>query len=92
MGRVDTFRLPGLDLWFNSSDHLPPHFHAEKLGLWEVRVFFLRDPSEMVEKKWGREPRPAELVRLVELAERHRAPDFGPWRRRWRRAPVISAR
>jgi hypothetical protein len=86
MGRVDAFRLPGLDLWFNSSDHLPPHFHAEKLGLWEVRVFFLRDPSEMVEKKWGREPRPAELVRLVELAERHRPLLNEEWERKVGRA------
>lgn len=41
MGRVDAFSIAGLDLWFNSSDHLPPHFHARRAGEWELRVFFL---------------------------------------------------
>lgn len=41
MGRVDAVSIAGLELWFNSSDHLPPHFHARKAGEWELRVFFL---------------------------------------------------
>lgn len=24
-------RYPGVELWFNSSDHLPPHFHASRV-------------------------------------------------------------
>ena len=36
MGRVDAFAVPGVELWFNSSDHLPPHFHASQVGEWEV--------------------------------------------------------
>ena len=28
MGGVLSIALPGLELWFNSDDHLPPHFHA----------------------------------------------------------------
>ena len=30
MGRVDAVSIAGLELWFNSSDHLPPHFHDRK--------------------------------------------------------------
>jgi hypothetical protein len=41
VGRVEAFSIAGLDLWFPSSDHLPPHFHARRPGEWEVRVFFL---------------------------------------------------
>ena len=41
MGRVSTIFVPGLDLWFNSSDHLPPHFHARKSGKWEARVVIM---------------------------------------------------
>lgn len=40
LGKLDCFRLAGLDLWFHSSDHEPPHFHARKPDKWEIRVFF----------------------------------------------------
>jgi hypothetical protein len=54
MGRVTTISVDGLDLWFNSSDHLPPHFHARKPGHWEVRVYLLETTSEDLayEPKW----------------------------------------
>ncbi len=41
MGKVVSITVDGLDLWFNSSDHLPPHFHARRPGEWEIRVYFL---------------------------------------------------
>lgn len=41
MGKVDCIQIAGLVLWFPSTDHLPPHFHARKPGHWEIRVFFL---------------------------------------------------
>lgn len=41
MGKVSAFSIAGLDLWFNSSDHLPPHFHARKSDCWEIRIYFL---------------------------------------------------
>ena len=41
MGKVDCIKLAGLELWFNSLNHGPPHFHVRKPGEWEVRVFFL---------------------------------------------------
>lgn len=53
MPEVVSLVLHGLDLWFNSDDHLPPHFHAEKPGEWEVRVYFLRAAAEMFELSWS---------------------------------------
>jgi hypothetical protein len=41
MGRVSCFALDGIEMWFNSLDHEPQHFHAKKSGEWEIRVFFL---------------------------------------------------
>jgi hypothetical protein len=54
VGKVDAFTIPGLDLWFNSSDHLPPHFHARKPGTWEIRVYFLlcTEKSMVYDIKW----------------------------------------
>jgi hypothetical protein len=34
--KVDAFSVAGLVLRFYSNDHMPPHFHAEKPGRWEV--------------------------------------------------------
>jgi hypothetical protein len=42
LSKVETFALDGLDLFFNSNDHLPQHFHVRKPGQWEIRVFFRR--------------------------------------------------
>lgn len=41
MGKVESFSLSGLRLWFNSYDHRPPHFHVKKPSAWEIRVFIL---------------------------------------------------
>ncbi len=41
MGKVESFKLEGLDLFFNSNDHMPPHIHVRKPGAWEIRVYFL---------------------------------------------------
>ena len=38
MGKLQSFKIDGLDLFFNSNDHNPPHFHARKLGVWEIRI------------------------------------------------------
>ena len=40
MPRVECMALAGLELWFNSEDHGPPHFHVRKPDRWEIRVFF----------------------------------------------------
>lgn len=85
VGVVGAIALAGFDLWFNSDDHMPVHFHAEKPGEWEVRVFFLRDRSEMFETKWTLRPgRPSrgELRELARLAERHRAALLVEWQQK----------
>jgi hypothetical protein len=50
---VVSIAVAGLDLWFNSADHWPPHFHAERPGEWEVRVMFLRHGAAMIELVWA---------------------------------------
>jgi hypothetical protein len=52
VAKVSSLVQEGLELFFNSSDHLAPHFHVERAGEWEVRVFFLRDEASMIEVKW----------------------------------------
>jgi hypothetical protein len=56
MGKVDCFQVSGLELYFNSSDHLPPHFHALKLDAWEIRVYFLTSTEKTLDYdvKWSR--------------------------------------
>jgi hypothetical protein len=80
--RVSCFWLAGLELWFNSDDHLPPHFHAEKCGDWQVKVHFMRARSEMVEVVYTRRPRhptKGELRALLKQAEAHRLALFEEW-------------
>jgi hypothetical protein len=81
VSKVEAFRIAGVYLWFNSADHKPPHFHAERPGAWEVRIYFLRHPNEMVEIKWGR-PKRAELRKLLALAESKRGPLLAEWERK----------
>ena len=54
MARVTSFDLAGLDCVFYLLDHEPPPCHATRLGHWEVRVFFLDPPAEMLDVKWER--------------------------------------
>lgn len=77
--------VEGLDLYFNSSDHLPPHFHAERPGKWEVRVFFLAAQRDMVEVKWARvQPSSRALRRLCAAAAESRATLLVEWERKVR--------
>ena len=41
MGKLQSFKIDGLDLFFNSNDHNPAHLHVRKLGAWEIRVYIL---------------------------------------------------
>lgn len=54
MAKLTSFSIGGLELFFNSLDHLPPHFHLKKLGEWEIRVFFLLCTKDHLsfEVKW----------------------------------------
>lgn len=79
MPKVDAFSVAGLVLRFYSNDHMPPHFHAEKRGHWEVRVRFLLDPSEMIEVLTRQKPKASELKRLKRLAVQHRVALMTEW-------------
>ena len=58
MGKVECIAVAGLDLWFNSHDHLPPHLHVRRRGEYELRIYFLLCTTETLEYdvKWGTEP------------------------------------
>ena len=52
MAKVRAFGLNGLELWFNTNDHLEPHFHVSPTSDdWEFRVFFLEAETLMFEAK-----------------------------------------
>ncbi len=74
MGQVDAFVVGGLDLWFNSDDHRPPHFHARRPGEWEIRVFFLTCTIRDLrfEIKWGRGPGRTYRRELLARVEEYR--------------------
>jgi hypothetical protein len=41
LGRIEGFSFQGLQAFFRSNDHRPPHFHVKKPGSWEIRVYIL---------------------------------------------------
>jgi hypothetical protein len=53
MGRISCFSIEGIQCWFNSQEHKPPHFHAKRRGEWEFRVYFQKPETEMLEVKWS---------------------------------------
>lgn len=68
MGRVESISAEGLILFFHSSDHWPPHFHARKPGHWEIRVD-IKDTTEETlsfDLKWPRQAvLPAKVLRSL---------------------------
>ncbi|MBI4704508.1 MAG: DUF4160 domain-containing protein [Deltaproteobacteria bacterium] len=79
MGEVECFALEGLEIWFNSDDHLPPHFHLATTS-WEIRVRFLREADDMIQPCWGRAgPTGAQRRRITKAAEEHRAELLQEW-------------
>jgi hypothetical protein len=71
VGKVDAVVLEGLDLWFNSSDHRPPHLHARRRGEWEIRVYFLlcTDDELVFDCKWAKRiPRRRFSLEFAELS------------------------
>ena len=84
LGKVDAFKTAGLALWFNSSYHLEPHFHAKKAGEWEIRVYFLEcTKGNMVfTMKWpktGAGPNGSERRVLVQEVIAHRVALLVEW-------------
>jgi hypothetical protein len=89
VGKVSCIAIQGLDLWFNSQDHLPFHFHVKKTGCWEVRVFFLECGPGHLEcvlrwAKKGSGPTAVERQRILTAVLDHRAELLDEWDRKVR--------
>lgn len=84
MGKVDAFVVAGLQLWFNSEDHGPPHFHVGRPGEWEIRVFFLTSVAGHLEYelKWGTVPLRGFLRDLEQGVLQHRHTLLEEWNRK----------
>jgi hypothetical protein len=86
MGKVDCFQVPGVELYFNSSDHMPPHFHAHRTDEWEIRVYFLTSTESWLnyDVKWpqgGKPPAPV-LKDLLSNVLTHREDLLREWERK----------
>ena len=81
LGRVTAFSMSGIDMWFNSHDHGPPHFHARRPGIWEVRIYFSTGAENLADYdlKWGRRPGRRELRELLAMAVEHRTDLLEEW-------------
>jgi hypothetical protein len=87
LGQVEAFEIDGLKLWINSSDHLPPHFHAKRRGQWEIRVFFLtctdKNLDFNVKFQFGKKgPSAADQAAILELVLEHRAALLQEWEKK----------
>lgn len=47
MVKVENFYIHGLEAFFRSNDHHPPHFHVKKKGEWEIRVYILTSTEKL---------------------------------------------
>lgn len=82
MGKVDCIQFKGLEFWFHSSDHAPPHFHCAKTSEWEIRIFFLncnRKNGLEYEIKWGKVPKGKILNALNDLVIKNRVNLLKEW-------------
>ncbi len=85
VGKLGSFDIPGLLMWFNSLDHRPFHFHAKKTGKWELRIFFLECSEGLLayEAKWskpkGRGPSARDLRLILDQVLRHREELLKEW-------------
>lgn len=79
MATVRAFSIPGLKMWFWSNDHEPPHFHAKRMGEWEIKVHFLEEAGQMIEVVWGTAPAAKVQKEITSSAEKHRAELLTEW-------------
>jgi hypothetical protein len=86
MGKVSCFKLDGVECWFNSQEHRPPHFHARKKGHWHVRVYFQKTKDDMIERATGPRERMSskDANALTDMAERCRAELLKEWEKKVR--------
>ena len=81
MGKVTCIEIQGLSLWFNSNDHLPPHFHANKTGEWDIRIYFLGCSERFLDfdMKWGKRPSGKIQRELLAMVLKNRAALLVEW-------------
>jgi len=57
MGKVDSFGnamvQAGVECWFWSADHWPPHFTIRRPGEWQYKVEFLLEGDAMLKLEWA---------------------------------------
>ena len=86
MGKVDCFEIPGVELYFNSLDHFPPHFHAHANGEWEIRVHIRTTTKRTLhyEVVWARRsgPRAPVLREILAKVIAHREELLLEWERK----------
>lgn len=84
MGKVEAFVLKGIECWFYSQDHRPPHFHAKKSGEWHFRIFFLTAKEEMLERVKGadRKLKARDRDALCDMTELYREELLIEWERK----------
>ena len=84
MGKVEAFSVPGVEMWFWSADHIPPHFHVKKAGEWEIRVHILetRERQLSYQLKWGAGPSGKLQGTLAMLVVKHRHVLYDEWSRK----------
>lgn len=86
MPKVQAFSIPGLEVRFYSSDHLPPHIHVIDVGEWEIRVYFLRCTNDQLDYdiKWPKGfdgPQRNVRKQILQQVLKHRGDLFDEWER-----------
>jgi Domain of unknown function (DUF4160) len=82
MAKLKCISISGIQLWFYSHDHEPPHFHAKRRGEWEYKVNFLQAVDEMLVLVWSEKKMQmskADRERLQELVEENRFEILREW-------------
>ena len=87
MGRVEAFSIRGLDCWFPSLDHDPPHFHVRLAREWEIEVPILTTTVRHLDwgPKWPPDfagPRRPLRMMLAGLVVEHRVSLLEEWERK----------
>lgn len=79
MPKVACFQIAGLNCWFWSNDHDPPHFHVKRDGEWELKVKFAEGEEEMFELQWGDTPGARVLRDLAINVKKNRVKLLEEW-------------
>lgn len=81
MPALEAISVDGIRLWFNSDDHMPPHFHASRPGEWEIRVYFTSSFDELdYDVRWQvKRPRRKALNDILASVQEARVELFEEW-------------